>query len=69
MLSRPSSRAWADGQRYCSECLLQLEKCSFMKTGAPVDKGKHLSYIGSYKKFKASRICVQWCIIIGLLIK
>ena len=33
MLSRPSSCAWADRQRYCSECLLQLEKCSFMKTG------------------------------------
>ena len=33
-----------------------------------MDKGKHLSYIDSYKKFKASRICVQWCIIIGLLI-
>ena len=41
---------------------------SFMKTGAPVDKGKCLSYIDSYKKFKASRICVQWCIIIGSLI-
>ena len=40
VLSRPSSRAWADRQRYCSERLLQLEKCSFMKTGAPVDKGK-----------------------------
>ena len=34
-----------------------------------MDKGKCLSYIDSYKKFKASRICVQWCIIIGLLIK
>ena len=32
-----------------------------------MDKGKRLSYIDSYKKFKASRICVQWCIIIGLL--
>ena len=31
-----------------------------------MDKGKRLSYIDSYKKFKASRICVQWCIIIGL---
>ena len=33
-----------------------------------MDKGKRLSYIDSYKKFKASRICVQWCIMIGLLI-
>ena len=32
-----------------------------------MDKGKRLSYIDSYKKFKA-RICVQWCIIIGSLI-
>ena len=33
-----------------------------------MDKGKRLSYIDSYKKFKASRICVQWCIITGSLI-
>ena len=33
-----------------------------------MDKEKRLSYIDSYKKFKASRICVQWCIIIGSLI-
>ena len=32
-----------------------------------MDKGKRLSYIDSYKKFKASRIRVQWCIMIGLL--
>ena len=33
-----------------------------------MDKEKPLSYIDSYKKFKASRICLQWCIIIGSLI-
>ena len=33
-----------------------------------MNKGKRLSYIDSYKKFKASRICVQWCIITESLI-